>query len=120
MTRPTWTSARIKDSCTEKFAMNSHTPSRFSRKKSKFSLRKDGSASPSSQTASFLNRVTIPCPSVFSLDLSACHVARSVNLDLGMLTHSVPSVLINYFEFHNKPARCVDPDRGELTSHCRT
>ena len=118
MTRSTWTSARIKDSGTKKFSMNSHTPSPFSRKKPKFSLGK-GFCQSIISNCQLSNRVTIPCPSVFSLDLSACRVARSMSLDLGMLTYSVSSVLINYFEFHYKPARCVDSDRGELTSHCR-
>ena len=118
MSRPTWTSARIKDSGTKKFSMNSHTHSPFSRKKPKFSLGKDGSASPLSQTASFLIESLFLAPRS-SLDLSACRVARSMSLDLEMLTYSVSSVFINYFAFHDKPARCVDSDTEELTSHCR-
>ena len=93
----------------QEFAMNSHTPSPFSRKKPKFSLGK-GFCQSIISNCQLSKRVTIPCPSVFSLDLSACCVARSMSLDLGMLTYSVSSILINYFEFHEKPARCVDSD----------
>ena len=36
---------------------------------------------PSSRSADFLNKVTIPCPNNLSLYLLACHVVSSMSLD---------------------------------------
>ena len=36
---------------------------------------------PSSRSAGFLNKVTIPCPNTSSLDLLACRVVSSTSLD---------------------------------------
>ena len=82
MTRSTWTSARIKDSGTKKFSMNSHTPSPFSRKKPKFSLGK-GFCQSIISNCQLSNRVTIPCPSVFSLDLISLPCGKEYELGFG-------------------------------------
>ena len=72
--------------CTKKSATTNHTPSPFSIKRSlnsssgKMFLWDTGL--PSSPTAAFLNKVAIPCPNTWSLDLLACHGASGISLHL--------------------------------------
>ena len=86
VTKPTWTAARTKDSRTKKLATTSHNPFPFSIKRSLISnlgkmVLRDMSL-PSSQSAGFLNKVALPCPSSSSLDLLACCAVSKDELGL--------------------------------------
>ena len=86
MTWPKWIAARTKDSDTKKSATTNHIPSPYSKKRSRNSNSGKmvlwDTSPPSSLSASFLNKVTIPCPSNLSLDLLAYRVGSSMSLDL--------------------------------------
>ena len=43
---------------------------------------------PSSQFAGFPDKVAVPCPNTLSLDSLACHLVRSMSLDLVIQSHS--------------------------------
>ena len=85
MTGPMWIAARTKDSHTKKFPPTSHL-SPFWYKRSLNSklvntvLQDTGP--PSSQSAGFLNKVNVPCPSNFSLNLMPCCVVSSMSFEL--------------------------------------
>ena len=90
-----WTAIRTKDSNIKKFATSSHTPSPFSIKDACFlfqykrSLNSNSgkmvlwnSSPPSSWSAGFTNKVTVPCPNKSSLSLLVCCTASSMSLGL--------------------------------------
>ena len=52
----------------------------------------DGSLGPSSQSASFPNKITIPCPSILSIDSLACGMVSSNEFGLGSI-HASPCQL---------------------------
>ena len=71
---------------------------------------------PSPWSAGFLNRVTVPCPSISSLDLLTCCAASSMSLDsvtvgtlawklehLGPVSGSAPSQVFNTENLLNLP-----------------
>ena len=51
---------------------------------------------PSSRSAGFPSKVTIPCPNNLSLELLACHAAGSTSLDAVTIGH----FHIRLFDFH--------------------
>lgn len=68
-----WRAARTKDSCTQKFATASYTPSPFRTKEAGMVLW--DTIPLSFWFTNFPSKVTIPHPGTSSLDLLACHVA---------------------------------------------
>lgn len=107
MTRSSWTAARTKDSNTKKFVATNHAPSTFSIKVwiltpvwFGFGGGGGGTSLLSSQSAGFLNKVSIPCPNNLSLNLSACGAASCMSVGLvTALWHTIQQPIVCPFLF---------------------
>ena len=118
MTRPMWIPATTKDSDTKKFAKTNHHLSLLSQKSRNSNSGKVvlwETSPPSSRSAGFLNKVTIPCPNTSSLDVLACHAVNSISLD--SVAEALPQIIPYLIISENLYPKTSNLE-GDTSEHC--